>query len=353
MVGIKALAKHLDLSIGTVSRALNAKPDVNVKTRRRVLQAAKDLGYRPNHSGRSLRNGRTQTIGMVLETGSASTLGGDTFFMHLIDAMQETLAKHGQDLILLPCRSADDPIEFLRRTVTRRTVDALVITATRRQDPRIALLLEDGMPFLALGRSETPGDYHWIDLDFAGVARRSVEELVRLGHRRIAVAAPRRDVNLAHVFIDGYRAALADHGLPVDDTLILRESASENGGRHVADALLKMPERPTAVVLGHELMAIGLYSRLTEAGQMPGRDLSVIGFRQNNQLRFLRPDLACFALDLTALGHLVGETVLAVTTGATLDVPNNIVWPMNYVPGSSVQELAMPIGRQERKDAGA
>ncbi|MGZ9809473.1 substrate-binding domain-containing protein [Pseudoroseicyclus sp. H15] len=337
MTGIRALARHLDLSIGTVSRALNAKPDVNAKTRARVLAAARELGYRPNHSGRSLRNGRTQTIGLVLETGSASTLGGDTFFMHLIDAMQEVLTAQGQDLILLPCRSADDPIEFLRRTVTRRTVDALVITATRRHDARIAMLVEDGMPFLALGRSETPGDYPWIDLDFEGVARRSVEELVKLGHRRIAVAAPRRDVNLAHVYLDSYRAALRDHGLPVDEALILRASASENGGRSVAEELLAMPDRPTAVLLGQELMAIGLYTRLGEAGLTPGRDLSVIGFRQNSQLRFLRPNLACFALDLRALGQAVGETALGLASAEPAGEPAGIVWPMSYVPGDSAQ----------------
>lgn len=337
MTGIKALARHLDLSIGTVSRALNAKPDVSEKTRRRVLDAARELGYRPNQAGRSLRHGRTNTIGMVLETGNASTLGGDTFFMHLIDAMQETLGSQGPDIVLLPCRSADDPIEFLRRQVARRSVDALVITATRRQDARIALLVEDGMPFLALGRSETPGDYPWIDLDFDGVARASVAELARLGHRRIAIAAPRRDVNLARVYIDGYRAALAAHGLPFDDALVLRASASENGGLAVAEQLLAMADRPTAVLLGQELMAIGVYSGLQAAGLTPGRDLSVIGFRQNPQLRFLSPSLACFGLDIRALGQAVGETVRQIATAGPGDMPRGRIWPMTWVPADSVQ----------------
>ena len=337
MTGIKALAQHLDLSIGTVSRALNAKPDVKEETRARVLEAARELGYRPNHSGRSLRHGRTNTIGLVLETGTASTLGGDTFFMHLIDAMQEALAEDGLDLVLLPCRSADDPIEFLRRQVSRRAVDALVITGTRRQDARIALLVEDGTPFLTLGRSETSGAYPWMDLDFEGVARDSVATLARLGHERIAIAAPRRDVNLARVYVDGYRAALSEFGLPVDESLVLRASASENGGVRVADALLAMERRPTAVLLGQELMAIGVYTRLAQAGLEPGRDLSVIGFRQNPQLRFLHPTLACFALDVRALGKAVGKAMVGLASNRPGEEPERRIWQMPYVPADSVQ----------------
>lgn len=336
MTGIKSLAQHLDLSIGTVSRALNGKPDVKAETRARVLEAARELGYRPNHSGRSLRHGRTNTIGLVLETGNASTLGGDTFFMHLIDAMQEALTEEGFDLVLLPCRSADDPIEFLRRQISRRTVDALVITATRREDARIALLMQDGTPFLTLGRSETPGAYPWIDLDFEGVARESVAVLARLGHERIAIAAPRRDVNLARVYIDGYRAALLENGRPIDDNLVLRASASENGGVWVADALLAMDPRPTAILLGQDLMAIGVYSRLAQAGLQPGRDLSVVGFRQNPQLRFLHPTLACFALDVRALGTTVGKTIVGVVSNGEGGDPKRLIWRMPYVPGDSV-----------------
>ena len=340
MTGIKALAQYLDLSIGTVSRALNAKPDVNEKTRKRVLEAAKELGYRPNHFGRSLRRGRTRTIGLVLETRNASTLGGDTFFMQLIDAMQERLDEDTLDLVILPCRTADDPVEFLRRQIARVLVDALVITATRRQDARIAMLEADGTPFLALGRSQTPGNYPWIDLDFEGVARRSVDEFVRLGHRRIAVAAPRRDVNLVHVFVDSYRRALTDHGIAVDEDLIVRVSANENGGRQVVDTLMALPEPPTAVLLGQELMAIGVYSRLSEAGLQPGRDLAIIGLRQNPQLRFLHPTLASFALDIHALGGAVGDSVIACLTPDT-DAPlQHHIWPLDFVTAPSLQPPA-------------
>ncbi|TNC66618.1 substrate-binding domain-containing protein [Rubellimicrobium roseum] len=337
MSGIRALARRLELSIGTVSRALNGRPDVNPATRDRVLNAAREMGYRPNQSGRALRHGRTSTVGLVMETGNPSTLGGDSFFMWLVDALQEELAVAGLDLVILPCHSADDPIAFLERQVARRAVDALIISATRRQDARIAYLAGSDTPFVALGRSETPGDYAWIDLDFETVARESVERLAALGHRRIAVAVPQGDANLAHLYLRGYRAAVAALGLPDDPALVLRTSASENGGVEVAQAILAMDPRPTAVMLGHEMMAIGLYSTLERAGLRPGADLSVVGFRQNPQLGFLSPSLACFRLDLGELGRALGRSVVDVLASPAGLKPGRLIWPMGFEPGPSME----------------
>ena len=87
MKGIRQLAEHLDISIGTVSRALNGKPDVNEETRRRVLEAAEQLGYVANQAGRSLRKGATGIIGFMMETGHDVTGQGGTFFMRVFDGV--------------------------------------------------------------------------------------------------------------------------------------------------------------------------------------------------------------------------------------------------------------------------
>ena len=336
MTGIKALARHLDLSIGTVSRALNDRPDVNPQTRERVIKAAREIGYRPNASGRSLRSGRTNTVGLVMETGNAGSRGGDTFFMWLIDAAQEALAEGGLDLVILPCHSADDPVEFLKRQVSHGIVDALVLSATRQNDARIAYLTEQRLPFVTLGRSGTPGNYPWIDLDFEGVAQRSLAELVALGHRRIAVAAAAGDANLAKVYLDGYRTALDAHGLPIDPELIIRVEPSEAGGVKAAQRLLALPDRPTALMLGYEVMALGVYAELARQGLSPGKDLSVIGLRDNHQLGFLNPKLASFQLDVGDLGRAVGQTVVALLGRDGSAEPGNIIWPMQYLSGDSV-----------------
>jgi len=338
MKGIRRLAQHLDISIGTVSRALNGKPDVNEKTRQRVLEAAAELGYVPNQAGRSLREGSTKAIGFTIESGSESAGNGDNFFLGVIAGVQAVFARHHLDLVVLPCPAEEDSTQYLRRMVARGMVDGMIISATHRRDARIELLANARLPFIALGRSSTPGPHPWIDLDFEGVINRAVDRLVAKGHRRIAVGLPSNDINLGFVFLDGYKDALARHGLPFDPKLAIRARSSEQGGYQIAHELLSLSERPTAVVLIYEMMAIGLYRRLNEAGVRPGRDIAVVGFREGPQSRFLSPSLTCFRLSLRDLGIALGESLLASMPAYAEIYPQGLVrriWPLELVPGDS------------------
>ncbi|ACM38527.1 MULTISPECIES: LacI family DNA-binding transcriptional regulator [Rhizobium/Agrobacterium group] len=338
MKGIHQLAKHLDISIGTVSRALNGRPDVNAETRRRVLEAAEELGYVANQSGRSLRKGSTNVIGLMIESGKDNADNSDNFFFGVMDGLQTVFARHNLDLVLLPCPADEDPLEYLQRMVARRLVDAMIISATQRVDKRIDLLIKTKIPFVTLGRSTSGGSHTWIDLDFAGVANSAVDRLVSKGHRRIAIAAPCTDINLGTVFTDAYQAALERNGLAFDPALVLRAKSSESGGYSVGSELLALDPRPTAIILIYELMAIGLYRRLAEAGVIPGRDMAVIGFREAPRARFLQPALTCYRLSLEDLGVELAETLLASMPDYAETYrthARNRLWPLELVPGES------------------
>jgi len=338
MKGIRTLAEHLNISIGTVSRALNGRPDVNEQTRKRVLDAAAELGYVPNQSGRSLRQGTTNAIGFMIESGSDTAGNSDNFFLGVFDGVQTVLSRHHLDLVVLPCSTDEDPSQYLKRMVARRLVDGLIISATHRRDGRIEFLNKTRLPFIALGRSGTPGEHPWIDLDFEGVANKAVDRLVAAGHSRIAVGVPSNDINLGFVYLDGYRAALKRHGLAYDPALVIHAASSEQGGYQIGHELLAMPERPTATMLIYELMAIGLYRRLNEAGLRPGKDFAIIGFRESPQARFLSPTLTCFRMSLRDLGIALGESLLASMPAYAEIYPQGIVhriWPLELVPGES------------------
>ncbi|MVA23002.1 LacI family DNA-binding transcriptional regulator [Agrobacterium vitis] len=338
MKGIHQLAKHLDISIGTVSRALNGRPDVNAETRRRVLEAAEQLGYVANQSGRSLRKGTTNVIGLMIESGKDNVDNSDNFFFGVMDGLQTVFARHNLDLVLLPCPADEDPLEYLQRMVARRLVDAMIISATQRVDKRIDLLIKTKIPFVTLGRSTSGGSHTWIDLDFAGVANSAVDRLVSKGHRRIAIAAPCTDINLGTVFTDAYRSALERNGLAFDPALVLRAKSSESGGYSVGSELLALNPRPTAIILIYELMAIGLYRRLAEAGVIPGQHMAVIGFREAPRARFLQPALTCYRLSLEDLGVELAETLLASMPDYAETYrthARNRLWPLELVPGES------------------
>jgi DNA-binding LacI/PurR family transcriptional regulator len=342
MINIRRLADHLNISIGTVSRALNNRPGVHPETLEKVLKAAAELGYVPNQSGRSLRRGATNTIGFVIETGHPAHQSGDQFFYVVLDAMNLYLAERHYDLVILPCHSADDPVEFLSRVIARGTVDALVITATRRFDHRIAMLARSRLPFLTLGRSETPGSYSWIDLDFEGVARRSVMEAAKLGHRRIAVGLPDNDVALGYHYKAGYLSGMTDAGLHVDESLIMRVPTSEEGGFRLGLQIAAMEHRPSALLLCSEVTAAGVYAALAQEGLEVGRDISIVAFRENPLMRFLNPMPACFRLDLKALGTLIGKAVLDMLapTDDTAVGPRSEIVGLEFLSGASLQPPA-------------
>jgi DNA-binding LacI/PurR family transcriptional regulator len=338
LVNIHDLARHLNVSIGTVSRALNGRSDVSAKTRQRVLDAADKLGYSPNQSGRSLRQGATGMIGFMIATDSDRTAKGEAFFMQVLDGLQPILAERGLDLIVLLCSANKDPFAYMRRVVERRIADAMIIADTQRIDPRIDYLMKRKLPFVAFGRSLSGGDHTWLDLDFEGVAEQSIDRLTRLGHRRIAIATASNEVNYGYLFVEACRAALARRGLTLADDLVLREALTEAGGVRVGERLTQFDEPPTAVLLVDNKMATGLYHRLSDAGVIPGRDIAVIGFDDSPHGGYLNPPLTRFRLSLEDLGRKLGEHLFAAMDANVAGAPPpalQTIWPMELVVGES------------------
>ena len=336
-MNIHDLARHLNVSIGTVSRALNGRSDVSAETRKRVLEAATALGYSPNQSGRSLRQGATSMIGFMVTTKRERAAKDWNFFMSVFDGLHSSLTARGFDLLVLLCTADQDPNAYLRRVVERRLADGMVIAETQRIDPRIEYLQERRIPFVAFGRSLSGENYAWLDLDFEGVAEQAIERLTRLGHQRIAVATASTEINFGYVFIEAYRESLKRRGIRFDEGLVLREELTETGGFRVAERLLAMSDRPTAILLVDNKMATGLYRKLGEADVLPGRDIAVIGFDNTPQNQYLSPTLTCFRTELSELGARLGETLINEIDrkAAGTHKAMQTVWPMQMIVGES------------------
>ena len=325
MKGIARLAQELGISTGTVSRALNGKPDVNDKTRKRVLEAAQRLGYAPNHAARALAQGITRSIGFMIQLGPDGASSNDYFFMGVFDGMQSVLGKFGLDLLVLPCASDQDPYTYLQRFVSRSAVDGMVLASTRQVDRRIELLQSSHIPFVTLGRSSTGKGYSWIDLDFEGAAGDLIDRFVAKGHRRIAVTIPQGEINFGPVFLRAYRDTLEKHGIAFDPSLVFETDRHEDSGDGIVDAMLKMDSPPTAILLIYELTAIGIYRRLREHGLTPGQDFAVAAFRDEPTVRFLSPSLTCYALSLPDLGKSLAHALLGQIPPYSKSFPQGVV----------------------------
>ncbi|MBB4000782.1 LacI family DNA-binding transcriptional regulator [Aureimonas pseudogalii] len=337
---IHDLAKHLNISIGTVSRALNGKPDVNPETRKRVLAAARELGYAPNQSGRSLRKGTTGTVAFVAETSPQTPGESAAFFMTLYQGIQSVTDAAGLDLIVLMCPANQDPEAFMRRAVARGVADGFMLSATRRRDRRISFLREEGIPFVTLGRSLTVRDGAWVDIDFHAIAAEAVTRLAALGRRRIALSVSPGEANFVSVSIQGYRTALRRLGLPFDRSLILTVSPDTAGGFVTGRSLAAMDEPPDGLILGNDLMAEGLFRALQEAGLQPGREIAVVGQRRISQNAYLNPTLASFDMSVGDMGQGLAIRLLRqipAYAAAVADLAASpSLCPIRFVEGASI-----------------
>jgi DNA-binding LacI/PurR family transcriptional regulator len=338
-VGIKELARHLHLSIATVSRAMGGSPDVSAETRERVRAAAVRLGYSPHQAGRSLRQGRSNTVGLVLPAKGPEESYTLSLFFPLAEGIQTVLARQEVDLVLLQGRSEEDELGQLRRVVGRHLVDGVVLAGTRRRDPRIDYVVAQRFPFVAFGRSESAAAHAWVDLDFEGAAEAAVERLVERGHRRIAVGLPRDDAMQGIVYLGAVRRALRRRGIPLTEERIHRDELSERGGYRVADAILSRRPRATAVLFQSDCMAIGAYRKLHELGLRPGADLAISGGVLTGELaEYLAPQLTGFRIALRPLGMRLGEAILAqlpVPAGAPRAAPVQERWPLELAARAS------------------
>lgn len=338
MKGIAQLARELGVSTATVSRALNGNPNVNEDTRKRVLDAAQRFGYAANQAARSLAQGVTRSVGFMIELDQDSATSADYFFMGVLEGVQQVLGGHGLDLLVLPCARNQDNYTYLQRFVSRSAVDGMVLAETRQIDRRIELLQSSGIPFVTLGRSDSGSGYSWIDLDFEGVMAAAVDRLVKQGHRHIAVTLPFGGANYGPIFERAYRDSLERHNLPFDPDLEFVTRRREDEGDVIVDRLLDRPVPATAIILFHEVTAIGVYRRLGARGLRPGKDLSIIAFRGEEVARFLTPQVTRFQLSLQELGMAAARALLAQMPLTARAFPAKLVQsrvPMSLVPGES------------------
>jgi DNA-binding LacI/PurR family transcriptional regulator len=310
LIGIRGLAQHLNISIGTVSRALNGKADVNAETRQRVLAAAAALGYSPNQSGRSLRHGTTDVIAVLIPTSRETQLF-DFGFGEVLDGLRRVLVGHGLDLAVFLYDEALGSFAHLRRVAERRLADGLIIADTFRVDRRIDYLIDKKIPFVAFGRSRSGGSHAWVDIDFPGAVTQAVGHLVQAGHRRIGLLMTDNDRHFMGLSRDAFRRALKAHGLAADAELIQRLSHGVDSGYLGGAELLALKKPPTAVLTQNGAVAVGLYRRLSEAGLQPGRDVAVISLMGDTQAQFLSPALTSFHTQLGLVGTRLGQALLA------------------------------------------
>ncbi len=338
-MGIRKLARSLDLSIGTVSRALNDRPDVSPDTRARVKAAAAASGYVPNQSGRSLRKGSTDMVAAVIpSTDLAQHV--ETPVMRVLEGARRTLRAEGVDLVVLFRGPEEEALVNLRRIVSRRIADGIIIGQTCAEDPRIDFLIEAGVRFAVFGRSAGREGYCWADIDIAAAAAEAVRVFVAAGHRRLALALNEHPLNFNDVLRAAFVTEALRLGLPPEAVQVLptrRALLTPEGHAAIADPATA----PTAFLAGDEGIASALYADLARLGRPVGFSTAVISALPALHPAAHDPALTAFDADFEGIGEALAHRLLAAGPGAA-DAPEPAAAPMRLARRASHIATAGP-----------
>ncbi len=332
-VTLRDIAKATDLSVTTVSRALNDYDDVSPGTKALIRRVAEEMGYSPNTLAQRLRKKRTDTIGLILPTFGPRF--SDPFFSELLAGIGNRAAQHGFDLLVSTRPPGESEMEAYRRKVQGRRVDGFVVVRTRGEDSRIDYLRNEGFPFVAYGRTDSPLDYPFVDGDGHRGMLLVVDHLASLGHSRIACITPPPDLMFTQHRLEGFRDGLREQGIQPDEALVRTGDLTQRGGYEQASALLDLPDPPTAIAAFNDLMAFGAMSAAQERGLVVGKDLAVTGFDDTPMAEHSHPPLTTVHQPIYQIGSMVCEMLIGLTQGKPPEQPHVLLQPTLVVRFSS------------------
>lgn len=296
-ISVRELASRLGVSTATVSRALNNHPSVAPETRARVLELADATGYMPRVGQRHSTN-----IGLVYPSHPVTPEFG-SFESALLSGIMRGMAEQRYDLSLIEVdrdRAQDESYtQFFRRKGVRG-----VIVRTIGPDARLAeAIAAEGFPSIVVAdRSDRP-EVNFICSDSMRDSQRAVDHLIQLGHHRVALVVHTVLDSDHRDRIEGYERALAAHGIPIDEELIIRQPAGMEGGRRALSTMLSLDTPPTAVFCTNPLTTVGLLHRCLELRISVPESLSVIGFDDSDTRNHTFPHYTAVCQEASQFGY--------------------------------------------------
>jgi DNA-binding LacI/PurR family transcriptional regulator len=309
---IADVARRAGVSPALVSFAVNGRAGVAGPTRSRILEAAKELGWRPSAPARALTEARTRTIGLVLSR-AADQLEFDSFFVRFLSGVERTLAPEDYALLLqlVPTADPKTALAAYERLAAGGRVDGFLLTDPQLEDRRLPLLEAAGLPAVIAGRPVGDAAFPWRETEHDLGVLAAVAHLVELGHERIAFLGGSEDYEHVQRRLARWREALSAALLEPGPVAF----AGTDLGGGVAAAL---DGGPTAIVCTSDRLAMAVLAAAADRGLVVPRDLSVTGFDDSLLAALASPALTSVRVDYAEFGAAATAALLAVIRGSEL-----------------------------------
>lgn len=313
---LKTIAKHLNMSVTTVSRALGDGERISDGTIRRVRAAADQLGYVRNLDGVKLRTGRSLVVFALLASAPEEEVG-DTSAVGLLYGIHERFVGTDYSVRAIPLQVGDDVMPTLRDIVKGRLADGIILDHTDVADERVNYLQSVGLPFVTFGRTEGLPAHAYFDVDNEDTAYTCAKALLHHGFRRIAALEPDLRFTFARQRLNGYRRALAEAGIPFDESLVRHiELNAETARRNARDLIVE--QGADSFVCVNEIVLLGALAAARDAGAVVGRDMGVATRSGTNIAAYLPVPLIVSFYSRIGAGRRLADFLLRRIEGEPL-----------------------------------
>jgi len=310
---IKDIARKLNISVSTVSYALNGGPrSVPERVREDVLRVARELDYRPNRLARSLITGRTSTIGVV-PSAQHTDLVLSPYLQAALNGIVNTCEALEQDVLIFT-RCDQREVEKIADSLFDGRVDALIFVAVPHSSGLLDLVRQHRIPYATISTAEAPDAVQFACDNEQGV-RLALQHLAELGHRKIAHLSGTPDLRDAQIRLRAFEPIAKELGLETRPEWSACANFVWDQGRDRALEILALPDRPTAFFCSNDEMALGVCRAAASLGVRVPEDLSVVGFDDAPLAQIATPTITTVQQPVTELARLATHAVLRLIEG--------------------------------------
>lgn len=325
----------------TVSKALRDEPDVSEATKAKIKSLAQQMGYVPDSSAQGLRTRTTKLLGLLIPSTT------DPFLARTVLAIEERVHDHGYDLLLMHTLNTPEREEYCIRRMLARSVDGIFISPVYRIEPEARIykeLLAQRARVVLLGPSAPfCSQFPSVQVDDLIASYMATQHLVKLGHKRIAFLAGPLAAPWSQARFEGYRRALREGGMDVDDSLVFQAGSTTEDGVKAASQMLNEGCKATAVQAAHDLVAIGFADMMLNQGVRIPQEISVVGFGNTITSEYFRVPMTTIRQPKFRLGLAAVEMMFQLLRGQKVEtkrLPAELIVRASTAPPAQKQTVS-------------
>ncbi|MGG0187561.1 catabolite control protein A [Bacillus rhizoplanae] len=296
-VTIYDVAREANVSMATVSRVVNGNPNVKPTTRKKVLEAIERLGYRPNAVARGLASKKTTTVGVIIPDIS------NTFYAELARGIEDIATMYKYNIILSNSDQNKEKEFHLLNTMLGKQVDGIVFMGEDITDIHVEEFKKSPVPIVLAASFDEQNITPSVNIDYTQAAYDAMKHFLEKGHTHIAfVSGPYVDKAGSAKKLQGYKQALEEAGIAYDEELVVDGDYTYDSGMEALDKLWELAEKPTAVFVSSDEMALGVIHAAQDKGLNVPNDLEVLGFDNTRLAIMVRPQLSTVVQPMYDIG---------------------------------------------------